>query len=791
MMKRHVYLVLAGLLILQVACSPESNGMVADDLSVPGGEGDKTGSDLALEDPRPEDVASVDQVDTPVAPKGCQSDGDCALLASYLGPCESAICDVASGLCDALPEADGLDCDDGNACTTVNYCQGGVCVGKGSLECDDGNACTTDQCSPEAGCIFTPFAGYCDDGNSCTPDDHCLAGVCTSGESQCPCATDSDCAVHEDGDLCNGTLICEGSGTSSNCVLDSDSVVSCDGDTGNPCSAYVCDSASGACKVAAAVEGASCDDNNACSYGDQCDGLQCVAAGALDCDDLNPCTKDDCDPADGCSHQPLESCEDCEGFQCLACSYGNECSPGAPYLGEGCCSQGDTLVHLSQGKGEEGVDLESDGKHVWVCGGFGLRVTNITNPQAAKFTGAAVNRCQRIALGPMMENGSRVFYLTHHGDSFVKEPHLWTYHLTADEKLLLVKVTKEPGVLYEGMTWVDGYLYVASHEKGLKVYATGENGIPTPVATVDGFVNAWKVDAEGGYLYVADANGGVKVLSIAEPDAPVTVANLETSGAARDVEAYGDRLYVALGGEGLDIYDISVPTAPLLKEHLETLGSVQAVSRDGDLVGLANWSHVELRDADTLHLLGTEHTRHFPAFEQSLGVVVKDDMVLVAEWEGLHVLKHVPGLVGPDIFVQDDLLLFKTDVPNARALIIRNLGLMDLEITELEVDGVGIFELDKTELTVAPGDAGVVEIVFYPPDEGGSFNHTSILLMTTNDPDEKEASYEMPLVAATSSTKIDVGDTIDSSFGFLDPGGLGDVDGLKGKVVVLAYFALF
>jgi hypothetical protein len=296
---------------------------------------------------------------------------------------------------------------------------------------------------------------------------------------------------------------------------------------------------------------------------------------------------------------------------------------------------------------------------------------------------------------------------------------------------------------------------------------------------------------EGGYLYVADADGGVKVLSIVQPDAPVLVASLETSGAARDVEAYGDRLYVALGGDGVDIFDIAVPTAPLLKEHLDTLGSVQAVSRDGDLVGLANWSHVELRDADTLHLLATEHTRHFPEFEQSLGVVVKDDKILVAEWEGLHVLQHVPGLVSPDIFVQDDLLLFKTDGPNARALIIRNLGLLDLEITGIEVDGPGNFELDKTDLTVAPGDAGVVEIVFYPPDEGGSFNKTSILIMTTNDVDEGEATYEMPLVAATSGSKIDVGDTLDSSFGFLDPNGLDDVNGLKGKVVLLTYFALF
>ena len=41
------------------------------------------------------------------------------------------------------------------------------------------------------------------------------------------------------------------------------------------------------------------------------------------------------------------------------------------------------------------------------------------------------------------------------------------------------------------------------------------------------------------------------------------------------------------------------------------------------------------------------------------------------------------------------------------------------------------------------------------------------------------------------SSLIDVGDQIGSMFGFLDPNGAGQVSGLEGHVVVLAYFALF
>lgn len=48
-------------------------------------------------------------------------------------------------------------------------------------------------------------------------------------------------------------------------------------------------------------------------------------------------------------------------------------------------------------------------------------------------------------------------------------------------------------------------------------------------------------------------------------------------------------------------------------------------------------------------------------------------------------------------------------------------------------------------------------------------------------------------MANASGTKIGIGDSLEDSlgFGFLDPNGLDDVAGLKGKVVVLAYFALF
>lgn len=83
----------------------------------------------------------------------------------------------------ALPENDGLECDDGNACTENDVCDAGGCTGAPVLDgetCDDGNQCTElDAC--EAG-ICTGVAVIdgtsCDDGSGCTRPDLCQAGTC-------------------------------------------------------------------------------------------------------------------------------------------------------------------------------------------------------------------------------------------------------------------------------------------------------------------------------------------------------------------------------------------------------------------------------------------------------------------------------------------------------------------------------------------------------------------------------------------------------------------------------------
>ncbi len=96
-------------------------------------------------------------------------------------------------LCAVSPN--GTPCDDGNGCTTNDACSNGACVGGAPLGCDDGNVCTDDTCDAANGCVHTNNTAPCDDGDACSTGDVCQGGVCTGnaqadvdGDGVCPSA---------------------------------------------------------------------------------------------------------------------------------------------------------------------------------------------------------------------------------------------------------------------------------------------------------------------------------------------------------------------------------------------------------------------------------------------------------------------------------------------------------------------------------------------------------------------------------------------------------------------------
>lgn len=125
-------------------------------------------------------VADAPHIDTDAGPSDggpsmdVASDGggcDPKKCPANSNPCLVAIC--SGGICDWQAAADGVDCDDGDACESDKTCQGGQCKGL-TVDCADTSPCTLDLCQAGSGCAH-PIAP---DGTACGGGKVCLGGAC-------------------------------------------------------------------------------------------------------------------------------------------------------------------------------------------------------------------------------------------------------------------------------------------------------------------------------------------------------------------------------------------------------------------------------------------------------------------------------------------------------------------------------------------------------------------------------------------------------------------------------------
>jgi hypothetical protein len=227
------------------------------------------------------------------------------------------------GACDYQEAPAGTNCDDGDKCTASDTCNGsGACVPGAPVPVDDGNPCTVDACDPATGAVtHTPVAA----GTSC-----------------------------DDGNLCNGVAACDGSGA---CVPGAP--VDCATPPG-ACfqAAGVCNPVSGVCTYAPKAAGASCDDGNACTSPDACNGSGTCVGATLVCTPPAPtCVGDTsrsfsggaCDAATGtCTFTQTDT--PCPG----GCDAPSGLCVGDPCIGVA-CDQPPSSCHLAQGTCAAGV----------------------------------------------------------------------------------------------------------------------------------------------------------------------------------------------------------------------------------------------------------------------------------------------------------------------------------------------------------------------------------------------------------------------------------------------------
>jgi hypothetical protein len=222
----------------------------------------------------------------------CQN-GTCAnrcegVVCTAVDQCHDAgTCDPATGTCSNPAKPDGATCDDNNACTQTDTCQGGVCVGGNPVTCTAADQChDIGTCDPATGTCSNPAksnGAACDDGDACTRLDTCLDGACVGGDlvvcepsDQCHDAGVCDpatgaCSNPEkpDGEFCDDGDPC----TTDACVAGACTPTPVDCSAGNgQCTIGVCNPTTGACETVPANVGGACDDGLFCTTDTTCQG---------------------------------------------------------------------------------------------------------------------------------------------------------------------------------------------------------------------------------------------------------------------------------------------------------------------------------------------------------------------------------------------------------------------------------------------------------------------------------------------------------------------------------------
>ncbi|MDC3954844.1 kelch repeat-containing protein [Polyangium jinanense] len=326
----------------------------------------------------------------------CQSgycvDGVCCDTACNAGTCDA--CSIAAGAATNGTCAlfTGPLCNDGNACSQKDVCQNGVCVGIDPVVCvPPSDVCHVQgTCNPQTGICSNPIASDgtpCSDQNACTTGEACQAGTCMGG-SPVVCAPSDDCheagvcdpvagcsnpakpdgASCNDDDACSQTDVC----LSGTCV-GKNPVVCPPSDACHEVN--VCNPVTGQCSAKVMPEGVSCDDGNACTQMDTCQAGACHGSTPITCAPPDDCHEPGaCNPASGaCSYPAKPDGVSCPGGACQ----GGECKPdgagGGGSVGgsEGAGGSGGAAGSGGGGGGAGGRGGASEGSGSEGAGGSG------------------------------------------------------------------------------------------------------------------------------------------------------------------------------------------------------------------------------------------------------------------------------------------------------------------------------------------------------------------------------------------------------------------------------------
>ncbi len=315
----------------------------------------------------------------------------------------------------------------------------------------------------------------------------------------------------------------------------------------------------------------------------------------------------------------------------------------------------------------------------------------------------------------------------------------------------------EPDVFFEKMCVEGGYLYVAAHAYGIRIYDLADPLNPARVGSLGvGFVDAIAIDVDGDVACVADGGGGLKIVDVSDRANPSIVEgeDVETAaGTAKDVTVRNGHVYVASGGAGVAFYE----NGDLANRTLYEVGAcAENLTWIGDYLAVADLSGVTVLLAapgGSLTLAGGEIAARRPP-SASLRIASDCDgasgnYLLCANWNSMDVYRVLPPSASsqPDITPSVQRIRFPPDGGTADVTL-RNLGGGDLVIDGVEPSAASIV-CDYEGGTLGPGES-----VSFGITHSGASPGSGLVRFYSNDPDESP----LPIQVYAETSFLDPGE---------------------------------
>lgn len=385
-----------------------------------------------------------------------------------------------------------------------------------------------------------------------------------------------------------------------------------------------------------------------------------------------------------------------------------------------------------------------DSHRAIVCGNRGLALIDL-NALPLNGTKQYLYRLPGLNARDVYPAYPYVFVNLHRGES--EGPYGFAVVKIEGNTLRKIKVISETDALLEKMCLTNNYLYVAAHNKGIRIYDINDPENPTLVGRLDnGFVDAFAIAVSNDTAFVADGGGGLKIVDVNNKTQPRILAGetLATAvGTAEAITCKNGRIYVAAGGAGVAVYgngDI------LSRKIIPIGGAAEDVCWVDDYLAVSNLNGVVIfkqGSSGALIKVGRETTarRGKGTLRLCEGIgAAAGHRILCADWNYLDVYRITPvdESTQADISCDVQRIRFAPE-GGAKTVTVTNNGGGTLTISNVSNSAADLFHTSFTGAALAPGQSIQFEITY----NGSGTNAAALISLASNDPDENPLPIEV------------------------------------------------